>query len=94
MKKLFERDKRMYGNTVPKGSMISGSKLTEKNKEDTHKQDILKSDDQPEISKLQKPEKAVKTQELKRFESVKNLVLQLKQGGTVKDGKGRIEVQQ
>ena len=27
MKKLFERDKRMYGNTVPKGSMGSGSKL-------------------------------------------------------------------
>ena len=26
MKKLFERDKRMYGNTVPKGSFGSGSK--------------------------------------------------------------------
>ena len=26
MKKLFERDKKMYGNTVPKGSMGSGSK--------------------------------------------------------------------
>ena len=53
MKKLFERDRRMYGNTVPKGSMGSGSKPGPA--VDTRpRHSVGTSKDQPKVSKFQK----------------------------------------
>ena len=54
MKKLFARDKRMYGNTVPKGSMGSGSKPGPA--VDTRTRHAVGGPgDQPKVSKFQKP---------------------------------------
>jgi len=53
MKKLFERDRRMYGNTVPKGSMGSGSKPGPA--VDTRpRHSVGTSKDQPKVSKFKK----------------------------------------
>jgi len=53
MKKLFARDKRMYGNTVPKGSMGSGSKPGPA--VDTRPRHAVGGPgDQPKVSKFQK----------------------------------------
>jgi len=53
MKKLFERDKRMYGNTVPKGSMGSGSKPGPA--VDTRpRHSVGGPGDQPKVSKFEK----------------------------------------
>ena len=55
MKKLFERDKRMYGNTVPKGSMGSGSKPGPA--VDTRpRHSVGGPEDQPKVSKFEKKE--------------------------------------
>ena len=54
MKKLFERDKRMYGNTVPKGSFGSGSKPGPA--VDTRPRHSEGGPgDQPKVSKFEKP---------------------------------------
>ena len=54
MKKLFARDKRMYGNTVPKGSMGSGSKPGPA--VDTRPRHAVGGPgDQPKVSKFEKP---------------------------------------
>ena len=53
MKKLFARDKRMYGNTVPKGSFGSGSKPGPA--VDTRPRHAVGGPgDQPKVSKFQK----------------------------------------
>ena len=54
VKKLFARDKRMYGNTVPKGSMGSGSKPGPA--VDTRsRHSVGGPGDQPKVSKFEKP---------------------------------------
>ena len=54
MKKLFARDKRMYGNTVPKGSFGSGSKPGPA--VDTRPRHAVGGPgDQPKVSKFEKP---------------------------------------
>lgn len=54
MKKLFERDKRMYGNTVPKGSFGSGSEPGPA--VDTRPRHAVGGPgDQPKVSKFEKP---------------------------------------
>ena len=54
MKKLFARDKKMYGNTVPKGSMGSGSKPGPA--VDTRpRHSVGGPKDQPKVSKFEKP---------------------------------------
>ena len=89
MKKLFERDKRMYGNTVPKGSMGSGSKPGPA--VDTRmRHSVGGPEAQPTISKFQKPETApVKTRTYGgQGSSVNKLgATTIRQGGAVKDGK-------
>jgi len=58
MKKLFARDKRMYGNTVPKGSMGSGSKPGPA--VDTRPRHAEGGPgDQPKVSKFEKPKRGV-----------------------------------
>ena len=89
MKKLFERDKRMYGNTVPKGSMGSGSKPGPAVDTRT-RHSVGDSKSQPEISKFQKPDTApVKTRTYGcQGSSVNKLgATTIRQGGAVKDGK-------
>ena len=89
MKKLFERDRRMYGNTVPKGSMGSGSKPGPA--VDTRmRHSVGDSESQPEISKYQKPDPdIVKTRTYGgQGSSVNKLgATTIRQGGAVKDGK-------
>ena len=88
MKKLFERDRRMYGNTVPKGSFGSGSKPGPA--VDTRTRHAVGGpEDQPEISKFQKPEDTVKPRIFRgQGSSVNKLgATAQRQGGTVKDGK-------
>ena len=82
MKKLFERDKRMYGNTVPKGSMGSGSKPGPA--VDTRaRHSVGGSEDQPNVSKFQKKEtRTYGGQGGRPLGSTTQ-----RQGGTVKDGK-------
>ena len=87
MKKLFERDRRMYGNTVPKGSMGSGSKPGPA--VDTRpRHSVGTSEDQPSISKFEKPKDTVK-QNIKRGQgsSVNKLgATAQRQGNTIRDG--------
>ena len=84
MKKLFERDRRMYGNTVPKGSMGSGSKPGPA--VDTRpRHSVGRPEDQPKVSKFEK-------KETRTFRGQGSSVNKLgktapRQGGTVKDGK-------
>ena len=60
MKKLFERDRRMYGNTVPKGSMGSGSKPGPA--VDTRpRHSVGRPEDQPKVSKFEKSKPKPKT---------------------------------
>lgn len=47
MKKLFERDRRMYGNTVPKGSMGSGSKPGPAVDTNVARHSVGRAEDQP-----------------------------------------------
>ena len=89
MKKLFERDRRMYGNTVPKGSMGSGSKPGPAVDTRT-RHSVGGPEAQPTISKFQKPETApVKTRTYGgQGSSVNKLgATTIRQGGAVKDGK-------
>ena len=89
MKKLFERDKRMYGNTVPKGSMGSGSKPGPAVDTRT-RHSVGGPEAQPTISKFQKPDTApVKTRTYGgQGSSVNKLgATTIRQGGAVKDGK-------
>ena len=87
MKKLFERDRRMYGNTVPKGSIGSGSKPGPA--VDTRpRHSVGTSEDQPSISKFEKPKDTVK-QNIKRGQgsSVNKLgATAQRQGNTIRDG--------
>ena len=88
MKKLFERDRRMYGNTVPKGSMGSGSKPGPAVDTRT-RHSVGGPEDQPEISKFQNPETApVKTRTYRgQGSSVNKLgATTQRQGNTVRDG--------
>jgi len=87
MKKLFERDRRMYGNTVPKGSMGSGSKPGPAVDTRT-RHSVGTSEDQPSISKFEKPKDTVK-QNIKRGQgsSVNKLgATAQRQGNTIRDG--------
>lgn len=86
MKKLFERDKRMYGNTVPKGSMGSGSKPGPAVDTRT-RHSVGTSKDQPSISKFEKPKDTVKTRTYRGQGGLKLGATTQRQGGTVKDGK-------
>ena len=86
MKKLFERDRRMYGNTVPKGSMGSGSKPGPAVDTRT-RHSVGDSKSQPEISKFQKPEDTVKTRTYGGQGGRPLGSTTQRQGGTVKDGK-------
>ena len=88
MKKLFERDKRMYGNTVPKGSMGSGSKPGPAVDTRT-RHSVGTSEDQPTITKFQKPDDTVKQRVYRgQGSSVNKLgATTIRQGGAVKDGK-------
>ena len=86
MKKLFERDRRMYGNTVPKGSMGSGSKPGPAVDTRT-RHSVGTSEDQPNISKFQKKEDTVKTRTYRGQGGLKLGATTQRQGGTVKDGK-------
>ena len=89
MKKLFERDRRMYGNTVPKGSMGSGSNPGPAVDTRT-RHSVGGPEAQPTISKFQKPETApVKTRTYGgQGSSVNKLgATTIRQGGAVKDGK-------
>ena len=82
MKKLFERDRRMYGNTVPKGSMGSGSKPGPA--VDTRPRHAEGGPgDQPKVSKFEKKEtRTYGGQGGRPLGSTTQ-----RQGGTVKDGK-------
>jgi len=86
MKKLFERDRRMYGNTVPKGSMGSGSKPGPAVDTRT-RHSVGTSEDQPSISKFEKPKDTVKTRTYTGQGGLKLGATTQRQGGTVKDGK-------
>ena len=88
VKKLFERDKRMYGNTVPKGSIGSGSKPGPAVDTRT-RHSVGGPEAQPTISKFQKPEDTVKTRTYRgQGSSVNKLgATTIRQGGAVKDGK-------
>jgi len=82
MKKLFERDKRMYGNTVPKGSMGSGSKPGPAVDTRT-RHSVGGPEDQPKVSKFEKKEtRTYGGQGGRPLGSTTR-----RQGGTVKDGK-------
>ena len=88
MKKLFERDKRMYGNTVPKGSMGSGSKPGPAVDTRT-RHSVGDSKSQPEISKFQKPDPSpVKTRTYRGQGPSTNKLgaTTQRQGNTVRDG--------
>ena len=87
MKKLFERDRRMYGNTVPKGSMGSGSKPGPAVDTRTRHAEGGPGD-QPEISKFQKPEDKVKTRPYRGQGASTNKLgaTTKRQGNTVRDG--------
>jgi len=56
VKKLFERDKRMYGNTVPKGSMGSGSKPGPAVDTNVARHSVGGPGDQPDAPKFEKKE--------------------------------------
>ena len=86
MKKLFERDKRMYGNTVPKGSMGSGSKPGPAVDTRT-RHSVGTSEDQPSISKFEKPKDTVRTYGGQGSSVNKLGATTIRQGGAVKDGK-------
>ena len=86
MKKLFERDKRMYGNTVPKGSMGSGSKPGPTVDTRT-RHSVGTSEDQPSISKFEKPKDTVRTYGGQGSSVNKLGATTIRQGGAVKDGK-------
>ena len=82
MKKLFARDKRMYGNTVPKGSMGSGSKPGPA--VDTRpRHSVGGPEDQPKVSKFEK--KQTRTYGGQGGRPLGSTTQ--RQGGTVKDGK-------
>jgi len=85
MKKLFERDKRMYGNTVPKGSMGSGSKPGPAVDTNVARHSVGRPEDQPKTPKFEK-------KETRTYRGQGSSVNKLgktapRQGGTVKDGK-------
>ena len=82
MKKLFERDRRMYGNTVPKGSMGSGSKPGPA--VDTRpRHSVGRPEDQPKVPKFEK--KQTRTYGGQGGRPLGSTTQ--RQGGTVKDGK-------
>ena len=83
VKKLFERDKRMYGNTVPKGSMGSGSKPGPAVDTNVARHSVGGSGDQPDAPKFEKKE----TRTYRGQGGLKLGTTTQRQGGTVKDGK-------
>ena len=83
MKKLFERDKRMYGNTVPKGSMGSGSKPGPAVDTNVARHSVGGPGDQPDAPKFEKKE----TRTYRGQGGLKLGATTQRQGGTVKDGK-------
>jgi len=83
MKKLFERDKRMYGNTVPKGSMGSGSKPGPAVDTNVKRHSVGRPEDQPNAPKFEKKE----TRTYRGQGGLKLGATTQRQGGTVKDGK-------
>ena len=83
MKKLFERDKKMYGNTVPKGSMGSGSKPGPAVDTNVARHSVGGPGDQPDAPKFEKKEtRTYGGQGGRPLGSTTQ-----RQGGTVKDGK-------
>ena len=82
MKKLFERDRRMYGNTVPKGSMGSGSKPGPAVDTNVARHSVGGPKDQPNTPKFEKKE----TRPLRGQGGLKLGATTQRQGGTVKDG--------
>jgi len=82
MKKLFERDRRMYGNTVPKGSMGSGSKPGPAVDTNVARHSVGRPEDQPNAPKFEKKE----TRPLRGQGGLKLGATTQRQGGTVKDG--------
>ena len=91
---LVDRDNRMYGNTVPKGSLGSGSKETIKSSPgsavDTRpRHSPGTSEDQPNVPKFEKPKPPVETTKPKLMGGQGGLPLGTttqRQGDTVKDG--------
>ena len=84
VKKLFERDKRMYGNTVPKGSMGSGSKPGPAVDTNVARHSVGGPGDQPDAPKFEKKETRIYRGQ---GSSVNRLGKTApRQGGTVKDG--------
>jgi chemotaxis protein histidine kinase CheA len=83
MKKLFERDRRMYGNTVPKGSMGSGSKPGPAVDTNVARHSVGGPGDQPDAPKFEKKE----TRTYRGQGGLKLGSTTQRQGGTVKDGK-------
>tara|TARA_Y100000004_G_scaffold114833_1_gene128938 strand:- start:250 stop:1731 length:1482 start_codon:yes stop_codon:yes gene_type:complete len=83
MKKLFERDKKMYGNTVPKGSMGSGSKPGPAVDTNVKRHSVGRPEDQPNAPKFEKKE----TRTYRGQGGLKLGATTQRQGGTVKDGK-------
>jgi len=84
MKKLFARDQKRYGNTVPKGSMGSGSKPGPAVDTRT-RHSVGTSQDQPKVSKFEKKE--TRTYRGQGSSTNKLGATTRRQGGTVKDGK-------
>jgi len=83
VKKLFERDKRMYGNTVPKGSFGSGSKPGPAVDTNVARHSVGGPGDQPDAQKFEKKE----TRTYRGQGGLKLGATTQRQGGTVKDGK-------
>jgi len=85
---LVARDNRRYGTTVPKGSLGSGS--TPGSAVDTRtRHSVGTSEDQPTITKFQKPDDTVKQRVYRGQGSSVNKLgsTTIRQGGAVKDGK-------
>ena len=76
----------MYGTTVPKGSFGSGSKPGPAVDTRT-RHSVGTSEDQPTISKFQKPDDTVKQRVYRGQGGLKLGTTTIRQGGAVKDGK-------
>ena len=83
VKKLFARDKKRYGNTVPKGSFGSGSKPGPAVDTNVARHSVGGSGDQPDAPKFEKKE----TRTYRGQGGLKLGTTTQRQGGTVKDGK-------
>ena len=83
VKKLFERDKRMYGNTVPKGSFGSGSKPGPAVDTNVARHSVGGPGDQPDAQKFEKKE----TRTYRGQGGLKLGATTRRQGGQVVNGK-------